>query len=235
MKKLITAVIASLFSLCMFTIANAGEVYGTQTGGAIGVSMNKQGFGAYGKETNGTAVTEEYGAFGDTYASVFAEFSFGNGLSLGVEYTPGTISTPTNTNVQQNGSTGGVESAGGGVTTGGTAATNTVKAEFDNLYTLYVMAQSEMGVYARLGFSSVDINTQETLGTGGSYNNVNTDGGTVAFGYQKTNDGGIFVRAEVAGTVWDDVSASNTTDSTKIIKISDMMSGGASIKIGKIF
>jgi hypothetical protein len=97
------------------------------------------------------------------------------------------------------------------------------------------MAQSEMGIYARLGFSSVDINTQETLGTGGSYNNVNTDGGTVAFGYQKTNDGGIFVRAEVAGTVWDDVSASNTTDSTKIIKISDMMSGGASIKIGKIF
>ena len=231
MKKLITAVIASLFSLCMFTIANAGEVYGTQTGGAIGVSMNKQGFGAYGKETNGTTSTEEYGAFGDTYASVFAEFSFGNGLSLGVEYTPGTISTPTNTNVQQDGSSGGAEPP----TTGGSAKTNTVKAEFDNLYTLYVMAQSEMGIYARLGFSSVDITTKESLGTGGSYNNVSSDGGTVAFGYQKTNDGGIFVRAEVAGTVWDDVSASNTTDSTKIIKISDMISGGASIKIGKIF
>ena len=234
MKKLITVVIASLFSLCMFTIANAGEVYGTQTGGAIGVSMNKQGFGAFGKETNGTTVTEEYGAFGDTYASVFAEFSFGNGLSLGVEYTPGTISTPTNTNIQNNGSTGGAVSANGS-NTGGSNATNTVKAEFDNLYTLYVMAQSEMGIYARLGFSSVDINTQETLGTGGSYNNVSSDGGTVAFGYQKTNDGGIFVRAEVAGTVWDDVSASNTTDSTKKVAITDMMSGGASIKIGKIF
>ncbi len=234
MKKLITVVIASLFSLCMFTIANAGEVYGTQTGGAIGVSLNKQGFGAYGKETNGTAVTEEYGAFGDTYASVFAEFSFGNGLSLGVEYAPGTITTPTNTNVQQDGSTGGAL-INGTQTTGGSAKTNTVQAELDNLYTLYVMAQSEMGIYARLGFSSVDITTKESLGTGGSYNDVNTDGGTVAFGYQKTNDGGIFVRAEVAGTVWDDVSASNTTDSTKIIKISDMMSGGASIKIGKIF
>ncbi len=166
MKKLRAIAIVSLFSLFSFTAVNA-EV-------SAGVSMNKQGFGAFGKETNGTTVTEEYGAFADTYASVFAEFSFGNGLSFGVEVHPGTIDTPENTNIQNNGSTGGAVSANGS-NTGGSDATNTVKAEFDNLYTLYVMAQSEMGVYARLGFSSVDVTTLETLGTGGSYGNVSTD------------------------------------------------------------
>ncbi len=168
MKKLITVVIASLFSLCMFTIANAGEVYGTQTGGAIGVSMSKQGFGAFGKETNGTTVTEEYGAFGDTYASVFAEFSFGNGLSLGVEYTPGTISTPTNTNVQQNGSTGGAKTVDEGNTTGGTAATNTVQADFEDITTFYLLWLSDVGLYSKIGYSHVDVATKESLGTGGS-------------------------------------------------------------------
>ena len=63
MKKLRAIAIVSLFSLFSFTAVNA-EV-------SAGVSMNKQGFGAFGKETNGTTVTEEYGAFADTYASVF--------------------------------------------------------------------------------------------------------------------------------------------------------------------
>ena len=161
--------------------------------------MNKQGFGAFGKETKWTAVTEEYGAFADTYASVFAEFSFGNGLSFGVEVHPGTIDTPENTNIQNNGSTGGAVSANGS-NTGGSDKTNTASADFEDLTTIYLMWVSEIGLYSRLGYSHVDVATKESLGTGGSYGNVSTDGGTIAFGYQKSNDSGIFVRAELSAT-----------------------------------
>ncbi len=227
MNKLITAVLASLFSLCMFTAVNAG--------GAIGLSVNKQAFGGYGKETNTTDVTEEYGAFADDNMSVFLEWSIADNFSLGVEYNPGSISTPTNTNVKQDGSTGGALTADAQNTTGGSAKTNTVSADFEDLTTIYIMWASEVGLYSRFGYSHVDVATTESLGTGGSYDNVSTDGATLALGYQHVGDGDIFARIEVSATAWDSVSAANTQDSTKKVEISDMASASASIKIGKTF
>ena len=226
MNKLITVVIASLLSLGTFTAVNAE--------GALGVSLNKSAFGGYGKETNTTTVTEEYGAFADDNMSVFAEYNFGNGLSAGVEYHPGSISSPTNTNIQLDGSTGGALSADG-VTTGGTAKTNTASVDFEDLSTIYIMWMSEMGLYSKIGYSHVDVATTESLGTGGSYNNVSTDGSTIALGYQHMGDTGMFARIEVSATAWDSVTASNTTDSTKKIEVTDMASASASLKIGKTF
>ena len=120
-------------------------------------------------------------------------------------------------------------------TTGGTAKTNTVSADFEDLTTIYLMFVSEVGLYSRLGYSHVDVKTTESLGTGGSYNNVTTDGATLALGYQHVGDSDIFARIEVSATAWDSVSASNTADSTKKVEISDMASASASIKIGKTF
>jgi len=227
MNKLITLVIASLLSLGTFTAVNAG--------GALGISVNKQAFGGMGKETNTTDITEEYGAFADDNMSVFAEFDFGNSLSIGVEYHPGSISTPTNTNVKMNGSTGGAVTADQANTTGGTAATNTVQADFEDITTIYLVWVSDVGLYSKIGYSHVDVATKESLGTGGSYGNVTTDGATFALGFQKENDSGIFARVEVSATAWDNVSASNTTDSTKKVEITDMASASASLKIGKRF
>ena len=227
MNKLITLVLASLLSLGTFTAVNAG--------GAIGVSLNKQAFGGYGKETNTTAVTEEYGAFADDNMSVFAEYDFGNSLSIGVEYHPGSISTPTNTHIRQNGSTGGAKTVDQQNTTGGTAATNTVSADFEDITTIYLMWVSDVGLYSKIGYSHVDVATKESLGTGGSYGNVTTDGATLALGFEKGNDAGIFARLEVSATAWDSVSASNTADTTKKVEISDMASASASLKIGKRF
>ncbi len=226
MNKFITAVLASLFSLCMFTAVNAG--------GTIGVSVNKQAFGGYGKETNTVTVTEEYGAFADDNVSVFAEWDFGNNVSLGVEYHPGEISTPSNTNIQNNGSTGGAVSANGS-NTGGSDATNTVQADFNDLTTIYLMWASDVGLYSRIGYSHVDITTKESLGTGGSYGNVTTDGATLALGFQHSADSGMFARFEVSATAWDSVKSSNSDDSTKTVEITDMASASASLKIGTSF
>ena len=222
MNKLMTLVLASLLSLGTFTAVNAG--------GAIGVSVNKQAFGGYGKETNTTDVTEEYGAFADDNMSIFAEYGVGDSLSIGIEYNPGAISTPTNTNIKMDGSTGGTNA----VTTGGSAKTNTVQADFENLTTIYLMWASEIGLYSRIGYSHVDVATKESLGTGGSYGNVTTDGATLALGYQ-TDTGDIFARVEVSATAWDSVSATNTSESTKKVEITDMASASASLKIGKRF
>ena len=223
MNKLMTLVLASLLSLGTFTAVNAD--------GAIGVSMNKQAFGGFGKETNTTDVTEEYGAFADDNMSIFAEYGIGDSLSIGIEYHPGEISTPTNTNVKMAGSTGGTNA----VTTGGTAKTNTVQADFEDITTIYLMWVSEIGLYSKVGYSHVDVATKESLGTGGSYGNVSTDGATLALGFQKDNGSGIFARVEVSATAWDSVSATNTAESTKKVEITDMASASASIKVGKRF
>ena len=56
-------------------------------------------------------------------------------------------------------------------------------------------------------------------------------------GYQHDLDvmGGMFVRAEVTASAYEDVKAINTTDVDKVIKVTDMYGAEGSIKIGKTF
>jgi len=91
------------------------------------------------------------------------------------------------------------------------------------------------GTYLKVGFTEADVKTKENLGTGGSYNDVEIDGMVAGLGYARTNDDGIFFRVELLGTDMDDVTAKNTTDSTKKVVISDIVGASASIKIGKTF
>ena len=56
-------------------------------------------------------------------------------------------------------------------------------------------------------------------------------------GYQHDLDvmGGMFIRAEVTASAYEDVKAINTTDVDKVIKVTDMYGAEGSIKIGKTF
>ena len=81
----------------------------------------------------------------------------------------------------------------------------------------------------------VDVLTQENLGTGSKYNDVDTVGFQVGLGYQHTADNGIFVRAEVSATQYDDVSATSTVDTSKSVEVTEMYGAIAGLKIGKTF
>ena len=52
--------------------------------------------------------------------------------------------------------------------------------------------------YFKLGFSIVDVATQETLATGGSYPDVDTHGITAGLGYNLNMDNGMFIRTEIS-------------------------------------
>ena len=120
---------------------------------SIGAAMNYSGFMAMGKETKDVAgtneITEEFGAFQADYASVFVEYAYSDEVSIGLERHIEDITTPTNTNLKN-------------------ASTNLVKATFKDHTTLYANINMPYNTYFKLGFSIVDVATQETLATGGS-------------------------------------------------------------------
>ena len=197
-------------------------------GFSIGVGMNYTGFYGVGKETTTSSgdgvskVTEEAGAFDDTIGSVFVEYAVNDQVSVGLEYIVDSVDTPENKNVQQN-------------SNGSSNLTNTVKASFEDHTTFYANFNMPGNTYAKVGLVMVDVSTEENLATGGAYPDVDTHGLTLGLGYNHSVDNGVFVRAEITATQYDDVSTSNSNETDKKVSVSDMMSATAGIKIGKTF
>ena len=220
MKKVLLIIIASIFS---FSAANAEVTFG--------ISMNKGGFAAEGKERNydyaGSLekTTIEYGAFTDDFGSIFAEI--GNGiLGIGINYVPSAISTPQNINTQVQG-------------TDGTSSDTVVSADFEDWTTMYVIAKlPRFGVYLKAGMATVDINVKES-GDVGTYGNTDSDGTMVGIGVEREFANGLGIRAEITGYDFDDVSANNGSAAgaadANVIDITDMYGGVATISVVKNF
>ena len=198
-------------------------------GFSLGIAYNKAAFMGSGKETStsgaGTVkkITEEDGAFEDDVASAFLEYAVSDVVSFGVEYYLSDMTTPTNTNKQR----ASVES--------GAELTNTVKATFKDHTTLYANINMPFNTYLKLGYHMVDVATQENLGTGGAYPDVDTTGMTVGLGYQHSADNGMFARIELSVSEYDNVTAQNSNEADKEVSVSDMYGAAASIKVGKSF
>ena len=200
-------------------------------GFSVGVAFNQTAFMGTGKETmtgsggdtTKAKVTEEEGAFEDTVESFFAGYAANDVLSIGVERFFDSVKTPENKNIQQT------------KTTGAGNISNTVKASFEDHTTVYANINLPYNAYVKVGYVMVDVLTQESLATGSKYGDVNTKGYTVGLGYQFDADNGIFVRAEVSATAYDDVNATSTADSSKKVEVTDMYGAIGALKIGKSF
>ena len=221
MKKVLLIIVASVFS---FSTAMADVMV------SAGLSYNQSVFAAEGRERNydyqGTIFTDirEYGAFEDSYPSIFAEI--GNGtIGIGLSYVPQGIETPTNSSEQ-------VQSSNA------TSSTETVKAEFKDLTTLYAIARLPVwGVYLKAGISQVDVDVTETNASA-NYQDTDTDGYTVGIGIEK-DLGGVGIRAEITGHEFDDVNANNGkgagTADANVIDVSNLIGATATISIVKNF
>ena len=119
------------------------------------------------KRTGGTDRTTNVTgkAFVDTYASVLVELSLNDSVSIGVDYA---FDAPKHLRTTQ------------------------VRVEMEQLifqlkhlskiYTVYLLAKSDLGVYAKVGYSQMDIDvTSENAGT---YPDQSADGTTAAIGYE---------------------------------------------------
>ena len=228
MKKLISALIMSACLVGFQSTAQAADV-----SFSIGAASSQGGYHAVGTETlgstgvhNAVAHTEEAGVFEDTHQSVFGELNIGDNMSFGVEFALGDIQTPENTAVRTDKTTAGTSQV-----------TNTVKASFSDKTTVYIQARMLGGLYTKIMYHNVNVISEESLGSGGSYGDQEIEGLGLGMGYQHDLDvmGGMFVRAEVTASAYEDVKAINTTDVDKVIKVTDMYGAEGSIKIGKTF
>lgn len=231
MKKLISSIILTLFvSFPVMSEIN------------VGISGSIIGFYGEGMETEtnadgGVTKTQSAGAFEENMNELFVEYDAGP-IIVGLSYNPEGIETPENVNVQNDADPSAP-----------TTATNTVKAEFENLLTLYAIVPTPLfGFYGKVGYVQADITTLELLGTGGNYPDTDTDGFVAGIGYQQ-DIGNFFVRAEVLGAMYDDVTLDNTslqnfggsatgasTEGTaKKITVSEMMSANATLAVGYSF
>jgi len=218
MKKILATLAALVFSTSAFA-ADISKL-------SLGVSGNYGLYGADGKEENtnvsGTlerTTKKEGAAFVDGYASIFAEIALNDNFSIGVSYVPEEIETPQNVNSGE----------------GGDGTTDIkVEASFEDLMTIYAMVKSDIGVYGKLGYSSMEIDvTSENAGT---YADPGTNEGIeLALGYQLEAADGISVRAELAYHEFDDVTADNGQTDKNTITITEMRGATGRISLVKSF
>ena len=230
MKKFLLATVVLLGSI---SLANAEQfrVGVSVFGGAFEVDGAKEIFsGDHSSNTTTTKVTKNAsaekedaeGAF--ALGSVFAEFAANDQLSIGVAYVPHSSDSEEAENVQNQ------ESYAFSA-----EATNKVKVSFEDLVTVYALANLNENVYLKAGFMQVDLITEENLGTGGAYGNDTLEGYTIGFGYNMDLADGMFVRGEVAHIEIDGTTLTNTNDSTKSVTADGITGMGAAVSVGKTF
>ena len=218
MKKILATLAAVVFSTSTYA-ADLSQV-------SIGISGNYGLYGADGKEENYThtgtlerTTKKDGAAFIESYASIFAEYSVNDQVSIGLSYTPEAIETPQNVNSGE----------------GGSDTTDIkVKAEFEELTTLYVLAKSDIGVYGKVGVSTMNIDvTSENAGT---YSDPGSNNGIeLALGYEHEAADGVSVRAELAYHDFDNVSANNGITDKNEITITNMRGATGRISLVKSF
>ena len=216
MKKIIATIVALIFT----TSAYAVELSNL----SVGASMNHGLYGADGKEENFThtgtlekTTKKDGAAFVDSYATLFLELELSDTVSVGLSYAPDAITTPTNINDDE----GGTDDI-------------TVKADFNDLTTLYLLAKSPIGIYGKLGFSQMDIDVQST--NAGTYADPGTtDGMEIALGYEHEAGAGVSVRAELAYHEFEDLTANNGQTDKNTITITNLRGATGRISLVKSF
>ena len=225
-----------LLIIAVFAVFSASSAISASLTPSVGVSFNNAGFAAKGEELNydesGSlrATTTEHGAFADTYASVMLELGIGEYLSLGVDYVPVGITTPTNTAKEGNASRGAFPDPGNA----------NVHVEFQDMTTAYARLNLPMlgGTYLKFGITTADVIVNEKTVSGNKYKDTDTDGMTAGVGYGHDLANGVAIRAEVMVSEFDDVKADNGVaaggNMNKVI-ITDMWGARGTISLVKSF
>tara|TARA_B100001121_G_scaffold168116_1_gene146804 strand:- start:54 stop:755 length:702 start_codon:yes stop_codon:yes gene_type:complete len=233
MKKFLIATVVLLGSIS-FANAEQFRVGVSVFGGKFEADGAKEIFsGDHSSNTTTTKVTKDVkdesenaeGAF--ALGSVFAEFAANDQLSLGVSYVPHSSSSETAENVQNIVAPVSLPTS--------TKKTNTVKVSFEDLVTVYALANVNENIYLKAGVLQVELITEENLATGGAYDNDTLEGFTVGIGYNMDLDDGMFVRAEVAHIEIDGTTLTNKNDTTKSVSADGINGLGAAISVGKSF
>ena len=214
MNKIITILSLTLLS---FMPAYAGV--------NIGASMNAGVFHGTGEENENGEKSREDATGAAAYASIFVEAG-GDRFAVGIDYVPGGLSSETAETVVDDIQDKSTTSA---------QKTNKIAVDFEDLTTLYVSLNVTENFYVKSGMVTVDVITNESLGTGSKYNNGDLDGTMYGIGYHTEFGNGMFARFE--GTVMDmgGQKLTSTTNSDNTVELKDVVGATGKISIGKSF
>ena len=220
MKKLSLIIISGMYLFATSAFAEIGV--------NIGISGSSGIFGATAKETHsGTGTTTQDSASeiaAVAYGSIFLEKELGM-FTIGVDYVPTPFESETAETAKQDDQTANPTAAVK------TVVTNKVQVDLTDLTTVYVGMNVTENAYVRVGYASMDVETNEDLGTGSTYGNTSLDGTVYGVGYQKDLDA-VFVRVEGTYLDFDGVTLTSN-DNTITLKNLDGITG--KISIGKSF
>ena len=139
--------------------------------------------------------------------SVFAEYAFSDTISIGLDYIPLTADVSDKTKERSDTE----KSVTGTATTTSTSRTQKAQAELENHVTLYANYAFGNGAYFKGGVANVTLNTEESLGTGSKYGNVDIMGYVLGFGVDSGN-----WRTEVTYTDYEDISLTSSVARTGV-------------------
>ena len=226
MKKIILTLFLGLF---MFTTKASAEL-GINVGisgqlGLYAATATEFDEGTHGTTSGPDETNKESEFLALGYGSVFIEKTLGQYLLVGIDYVPSALESETNESLRNDKTTGATF----------TQVTNKVQVDFEDLTTYYIgLNLGDSGAYVKAGIVTVDVITNETLGTGSTYGNTDLDGTLIGLGYNKDFDNGLFVRAEGAYTEFDGASVTSSTTVNKIT-LNNLDGVTGKISIGKSF
>ena len=230
MKKFLIATVVLLGSI---SLANAERfsMGVTVTGGVFEADGASEIFsGDHSSNTTTTKVTKSTADEGEdaeaavVMGSIFFEAALTDQISLGASYVPHSMDSETTENIQN---IGGLPRQA--------ESRNTVKVTFEDLTTVYALANLNDNIYAKVGYVEVELITDENLATGGAYGNTTLDGYTIALGYSMDLADGAFARFEASYMDLDGATLTNNNDTTKSVKADGISGYGAGISVGKSF
>tara|TARA_Y100000590_G_scaffold452622_1_gene596119 strand:- start:1427 stop:2167 length:741 start_codon:yes stop_codon:yes gene_type:complete len=223
MEKIFKNIVGSIAALALmvtFATPSYSDFFVDGVGGlSIGVVGSAAKFTSKGTETEGledpsrSEINRGDVSKNVEYGAVFVELSGGTeggggAYTVGLEYVPGSATIGTKSREDTNaGATGGTAEADTGTSTG--------KAEVENWTTFYVepayMANDNVGIYAKLGVSYLDINTLESLHTSSTYPNSDAWGGVYGIGLKAKTNFGLFFKLSYEKTEFETIDLESTS------------------------
>ncbi len=159
--------------------------------------------------------------------SGYLQYQFGNGLVVGYEMTPGAVEigakSRTDSDLQS------------GITS--TGVTQTAKAEVSDLSTWYVETPGfgPGGFFLSAGWTTLTVDTLESLGTGAAYGSDDIDAGTFGVGFKRTLDNGMNFKFAATYTDFEEVTLKSTGSDAVTTITAEPEAFGAKITVGYQF
>ena len=216
MKKLTLAILMLLGS---FSMASA------ELGINVGVSGNVGIFHATGVDTDitDTDTRTENAVGASKYQAVFVEKTIGSRITVGFNYTPGTVlssNTDSNLNTHNEGDSSSFND------------TNTVQVDLENMQQIYVALNITENLYVKAGTGTIDVITNEVMATDAVYGNFSVDHSVIGIGTGGTFGSSFFYRVEANYMDFDNLTA---TSGDHRINLTDLQGAEAKFMLGKTF